>query len=69
MTTSREQARCEGNCGTANKLAHIPRAAAAHLCVEPTRPDPHARWCGEGARKRASLPDLCTAFVEDLHDM
>ena len=20
--------------------------------------DPHARWCGEGARKRASLPDF-----------
>ena len=32
--------------------------AAALLCVEPTRPDPHARWSGEGARKRASLPDF-----------
>jgi hypothetical protein len=20
--------------------------------------DPHARWCGEGARQRASLPDF-----------
>ncbi len=32
--------------------------AAALVCVEPMRPDPHARWCREGARKRASLPDL-----------
>jgi hypothetical protein len=25
--------------------------------------DPHARWCGEGARQRASLPDLRLVFV------
>jgi hypothetical protein len=42
----------------ANKLAHLRGTAAVLLCVEPTRPDPHARWCGEGARQRASLPDL-----------
>jgi len=59
MTTSREQARGEGNCEGANELAHLRRTAAALLCVEPTRPDPHARWSGEGARRRASLPDLC----------
>jgi hypothetical protein len=57
MTTSREQVRGEGNCGGANELAHLRGTAAGLLCVEPTRPDPHNRWCGEGARKRASLPD------------
>ncbi|MFN5918553.1 MAG: hypothetical protein ACK41S_11145 [Planctomycetota bacterium] len=41
------------------ELAHLRGTAAALLCVEPTRPDPHARWCREGARKRASLPDFC----------
>ena len=25
--------------------------------------DPHARWCGEGARQRASLPDLRMMLV------
>ena len=40
------------------ELAHLRGTAAALLCVEPTRPDPHARWCGEGERKRAPLPDL-----------
>ena len=25
--------------------------------------DPHARWCGEGARQRASLPDFYDAHV------
>jgi len=58
MTTTREQARGEGNCRMANKLAHLPGTAAALLGVESTRPDPHARWCGEDARKRASLPDF-----------
>ncbi len=28
------------------------------IFVEPPSADPHARWCGEGARQRASLPDL-----------
>jgi hypothetical protein len=42
------------------ELAYLRGTAAAHLCVEPTRPDPHARWCGEGARQRASLPDYVT---------
>ena len=40
------------------ELAQLRGTAAALLCVEPTRPDPHARWCGEGARKRASLADF-----------
>ncbi len=39
-------------------LAHLRGTAAALLCVEPTRPNPPARWCREGARKRASLPDF-----------
>ncbi len=26
--------------------------------MEPPSADPHARWCGEGARQRASLPDF-----------
>ena len=40
------------------ELAHLRGTAAILLCVEPTRPDPHARWCEEGARQRASLPDF-----------
>ena len=28
------------------------------LFAEPPSADPHARWCGEGARQRAPLPDL-----------
>ena len=63
MNTSREQARGEGNCGRANKLAQLRGTAAPLLCVEPTRPDPHARLCGKGARQRASLPDLRLVFV------
>ena len=58
MTASREQALGEGCCRRANELAHLCGTAAALLCVEPTRPDPHARWCGEGVRQRASLTDL-----------
>jgi hypothetical protein len=42
--------------------AHLRGTAAALLCVEPTRPDPPARWCGEGARQRASLPDFRLGF-------
>jgi hypothetical protein len=30
------------------ELAHLRRTAAVLLCVESTRPDPLARWCGEG---------------------
>jgi len=45
------------------ELAHLRGTAAALLCVEPTRPDPHARWCGEGARQRASLPDFVRFLV------
>ncbi len=45
------------------ELAYLRRTAAALLCVEPTRPDPHARWCGKGARKRASLPDFSYLFL------
>ena len=45
------------------ELAHLRGTAAALLCVEPTRPDPHARWCGKGARKRASLPDFSYLFL------
>jgi len=30
--------------------------------VEPPSADPHARWCGEGARQRASLPDFVFSF-------
>jgi hypothetical protein len=105
ITTSREQARGEGNCARATnrgneacecmdkgpwhmaktiasgvgmtnvwlaeqgvlslktlwaKLAHLRGTATALLCVESTRPAPHARWCGDGARKRVSLPDLGT---------
>jgi hypothetical protein len=41
------------------ETAHLRGTAAALLCVEPTRPEPHARWCGEGARQRASLSDFC----------
>ncbi len=40
------------------ELAHLRGTAAALLCVEPIRPDPLARWCGEGARQRAGLPDF-----------
>ena len=58
MTTSRGQAHGECWCRGANELANLRGTAAGLLCVEPTRPDPHARWCGEGARQRASLPDL-----------
>ena len=25
--------------------------------------DPHARWCGEGARQRAGLPDFAALVV------
>jgi hypothetical protein len=37
------------------------------IFVEPPSADPHARWCGEGARQRASLPDFwhCLSFVGD----
>jgi hypothetical protein len=63
MTTSREQARGEGNCGRVTEIAHLRGTAAALLCVEPTRPDPHARWCGEGARQRASLPDFVILLI------
>jgi hypothetical protein len=28
------------------------------IFVEPPSADPHARWCGEGARQRAGLPDF-----------
>lgn len=68
MTTSREQARGEGNCEGANELAQLRRTAAALLCVEPTRPDPHARWCGEGARQRASLPDSSSGLRKRRFD-
>jgi hypothetical protein len=40
------------------ELAHLRGTAAALLCIEPTRPAPHARWCGEGARQRAGLSDI-----------
>ena len=63
MTTSREQARGEGSCRRANELAHLCGTAAALLCADPTRPDPHARWCGEGARQWASLPDFVDLFA------
>jgi hypothetical protein len=46
------------------ELAHLRGTAAAHLCVEPTRPDPHARWCGEGARQLAGLPDFVDFTTE-----
>ena len=49
------------------ELAHLRGTAAGLLCVEPTRPDPHARWCGEGARKRASLPDFVSLFGSTQH--
>jgi hypothetical protein len=44
------------------ELAHLRGTAAALLCIEPTRPDPHAWWCEEGARNRVSLPD----FISDV---
>ena len=51
------------------ELAHLRGTAAALLCVEPTRPDPHARWCGEGARQRASLPDFVSLrFAKSFAD-
>ena len=62
MTTSKILARGEGICRRANELAHLRGTAASLLCVEPTRPEPHARWCGEGARKRAGLPDFPGLF-------
>ena len=46
MTTSKILARGEGICRRANELAHLRGTAASLLCVEPTRPEPHARWCG-----------------------
>jgi hypothetical protein len=58
MTTSREQARGEGDCGRVSKLAHLRKAAAALLCVEPTRLSRMPWWCGEGARQRAGLSDI-----------
>ena len=58
MTTSKILAHGEGWCRGANELANLRGTAAGLLCVEPTRPDPHAGWCGEGARQRARLPDL-----------
>ena len=49
------------------ELAHLRGTAAALLCVEPTRPDRHARWCEEGARKQVALLDygLCGFFLFD----
>ena len=42
MTASKILAHGEGWCRGANELAHLRGTAAALLCVEPTRPDPHA---------------------------
>jgi hypothetical protein len=67
MTTSREQAHGEGWCRGANELARLRGTAAGPLCVELTRPDPHARWCGEGARQRASLPDFVPLLSLAIH--
>jgi len=36
----------------------------AQLEVEPPSADPHARWCGEGARKRACLPDFGELYAQ-----
>jgi hypothetical protein len=66
MTAAKMLAYGEGNCRRANELAHLRGTAAALLCVEPTRPDPHARWFGEGARQRASLPDFVLFLLLDL---
>ncbi len=35
-----------------------------HSFIEPPYADPHKRWCGEGARQRASLPDLPAASFD-----
>jgi len=32
------------------------------VVVEPPSADPHVRWCGVGAQKRATLLDLSTDF-------
>ena len=38
------------------ETAHLRGTAASLLCVEPTRPDPHARWCGERGWKGHPYP-------------
>ncbi len=58
MTASKILAHGEGSCRRANELAHLRGTTAGLLCVELTRPDPHARSCGERARQRIGLPDF-----------
>ena len=66
MTTSKILARGEGICRRANELAYLRGTAAALLCVEPTRPDPHARWCGEGAGNGHPYP-ISVLFLLTFH--
>ena len=55
-------------CGLAEQMAGATRTSLLKatlvpsllLFAEPPSADPHARWCGEGARQRAPLPDACS---------